>query len=505
MMTEEKAVKTLRLTFPPYKFLFSLSLALLLPYVARLPVVPIRGWAWLYDYFPGTPGIYLFSLFNAAPGIAWYALARMGKKIPLAFWTSIGGGAGFLLWAHGAMDISISSTAAIALLFIPFYAIGVLVLSWLIGIAAHYTVSDERNRFWTAVIYCSIAVIFGCGIAVQKSHHIVSKESRFPALTIADLPLEKVQLYPDTAFDNIEVIAFDDFDETSGKEFVIFDTNGLTTLAQMTYDIKHKVNFKLSPCVGCIHMHPKLIPDRHGGLLVATSNGVSDGTGKLLWKWQTEEFTRIIPIRQASSSPRFFTYQYQDHVQLRQTDGTILWRDELPVTQIGGYDISESHALMFAVSRTKTSNELTIYNPDGTHRRKIQLPAWASKVEQVDWPTKGHFLVGSGATWGIIDPNGSIFLKKKITDTSFSPYHGPNGTAVKLSAAEEPYLAVMSHGSSGFPRSVLLIVNPKGHIVWQEEIRRIRSMIAAPRKGFNSDVLFVGSLDGILEYKLSAQ
>jgi hypothetical protein len=111
-------------------------------------------------------------------------------------------------------------------------------------------------------------------------------------------------------------------------------------------------------------------------------------------------------------------------------------------------------------------------------------------------------LVGAGSCVGVLDPDGKELLKYVIKDTSFRPYHGPEGTAVRFNTFEDPYLAVLSHGSSGYARSVLLIFDPKGRLVWQEELNKLRSILAVPIGSSKGDVLLVGGMEGILEYKL---
>jgi hypothetical protein len=90
-----------------------------------------------------------------------------------------------------------------------------------------------------------------------------------------------------------------------------------------------------------------------------------------------------------------------------------------------------------------------------------------------------------------------------IEGTSFNPYHGPEGSAVRFDPADEPYLAVMSHGSSGYARSVLLIFDPKGHLVWQEEMNKLRAILAVPQADGKGQVLLVGGMDGVIEYSLA--
>jgi len=63
----------------------------------------------------------------------------------------------------------------------------------------------------------------------------------------------------------------------------------------------------------------------------------------------------------------------------------------------------------------------------------------------------------------------------------------------------------LSHGSSGYPRSVLLIFDPKGNLVWQEELKKLSTIIAVPGGNGLGEVLLIGGIDGIIEYRLSMQ
>ena len=111
--------------------------------------------------------------------------------------------------------------------------------------------------------------------------------------------------------------------------------------------------------------------------------------------------------------------------------------------------------------------------------------------------------MGAGSWVGVLDPDGKEALRHVIRDTSFNPYHGPDGTAVQFSSSQQPYLAVMSHGSSGYARSVLLIFDPKGRLVWQEETNKLRTILAIPQADGNGEVLVIGGMDGVTEYSLA--
>jgi len=92
---------------------------ILLPYLVRLPL----GGAWLAQYTDiSFGGLLFFSAFNA---IAWgsiivlsFTFRRPGPlMIPCVF------GFAFLGWAHQTLDLAADAQAAIALVFIPIYAL----------------------------------------------------------------------------------------------------------------------------------------------------------------------------------------------------------------------------------------------------------------------------------------------------------------------------------------------------------------------------------------------
>ena len=75
----------------------------------------------------------------------------------------------------------------------------------------------------------------------------------------------------------------------------------------------------------------------------------------------------------------------------------------------------------------------------------------------------------------------------------------------KFSVEEAPYLAVISHGNSGNNRSVLLIFNPHGKLVWQEELIKLSSILAIPDINGSREKLLIAGRDGIFEYALTGQ
>jgi hypothetical protein len=101
----------------------------LLPYAARLP----RGIGWLWQYTDTTPGGWLFlTAFNA---IAWGAILAISfvYRRPASLIAPCLLGFGFLAWAHAALDLRADAQAAIALVFIPIYALVPIAIGGAIG------------------------------------------------------------------------------------------------------------------------------------------------------------------------------------------------------------------------------------------------------------------------------------------------------------------------------------------------------------------------------------
>lgn len=503
MKSEEQTTYSQNLKLPNRLFLFSLAIGLLTPFIARLPGVPVHGWEWLTDYFFGIGGLAFFSAFNLIPSGTWYAIGKWSKRTPLAFWVAVSGGVGFLLWAHGSLNLRSSSTASIALVFFPIYAVGAILAGWTLGLLAHAIIKAERMRVWLIWIIGSVAVVFGAGIPLQESLSIVEMESRFPFTAVANIPLEKRQVYSSDFMGEVKVLALGDFDNIPGNEIAALGDSSIAKLQPETYTVQSKTEFKREGCDRCTHMYPYLASDGKGSILVSTSDGVSDINGHLIWVWNARGFSRVVPIQASTPEPAFFVYEHVDHVALHNAAGKMLWKNDLPVLDIGLYETPEGEQFPFAVTEDRKSCMLKIFNQEGTLNKNLKLPEWASNVETVAWPRRGHLLVGYGSYLGVLDPNGQEVLKHVIKDTSFNPYHGPNGTAVKFNPTEEPYLAVLSHGSSGYDRSVLLIFDPKGNLVWQEELKKLSTIIAVPKDNGTCESLLVGGIDGIIEFRLA--
>lgn len=504
MDTPDDTVAAQRFNLPRHLLEISTAVGLATPYIARLPAVPFRGWEWFTDYLSGGLGTFLFSsAFNLIPAAVLFGLGKASKRAPLAFFFALAGLVAFLLWAHGTVNLRSSSTAAIALIFIPIYGIGAVVAAWAVGWLVHAVVKNEGGRVWIAGITSLWAIVFGIGATISESSYITKREARFPVVAVGKIPLNKREVYGCCAIGSVEVLASDHFDSEPGNDILVFGTDGIALLNPENYAVQATSSFKHQDCEGCVHMYPSLVPDGKGSFFVATSDGLSDRQGHLLWASKARGFSRTVPINFGKKGVAFVAYHNSDRIDLHEVDGRVRWSVKLPVETVGLYTTADGQNLPFAIAGYGDARRLNVYGSDGQLMRTIPLPGWASNVQSIAWPAPEHLLVGGGSWMGVLDPTGKEIFRHVIQGTSFDPYHGPDGTAVQLRVSEKPYLAVMSHGSSGYARSVLLVFDPDGQLVWQEEVSKLDTLLATPRSGGKGQALLVGGMNGVTEYSLS--
>jgi len=504
MMTEDNdKITQPAIQLPTHLLLFCLIVAVFVPFIARLPSVPFYGWQWLTDYFMGIGGLLFFSAVNLIPGAVLYGIGKGSKNKSLVFWFALIAGVAFLLFAHGTINLRSSSTAAIGLIFIPIYCVGAIVVGWAFGLIINAVIKKERIRAYLTFAMGVTAILFGMGNAVYESRTTSVRESRFPVITVKELSLSKRTINTGASLGRVEALAVGNFDKDQGNEIAALGDSAIMLLNPVTYEIKAKFEFEKEGRDGCVGMYPYLIPDGKGNVLVASSDGVTDHKGHFLWKLKANGFTRLVPIQTSSGIPTFFSYHSSESIDRHDINGNVLWSVKLPTSGISTYVTPEGEHLPAAEIGYNKSQELRLYDLNGKLQKSIKLPAWGSFEGEVAWPRRGHLLVGAGGCVGVLDPDGKEVLRHIIKDTSFRPYHGPEGTAVRFNTSEPPYLAVMSHGSSGYARSVLLIFDPKGRLVWQEETKKLRSILAVPQEDGKGEVLLVGGMDGITEYSLN--
>lgn len=113
---------------------------LVLPYAARVP----QGAQWLEQYTQSGLGAWLFlGAFNA---IAWGALLAVSLMYtrPSSLLAPSLLGFGFLAWAHYSLDLAADAQAAIALVFIPIYALGPILVGAAIGFMLDRRATAQR-------------------------------------------------------------------------------------------------------------------------------------------------------------------------------------------------------------------------------------------------------------------------------------------------------------------------------------------------------------------------
>lgn len=106
---------------------------ILLPCLTRIPGAFFHGLGWLTAMFGSGPEALLFlGLFNA---VCWgsIVLAVRSYHNPRSAWFPSVLGFAFPVLGYASVDLTAASTAAIALVLIPFYSLPLVFAGWLVG------------------------------------------------------------------------------------------------------------------------------------------------------------------------------------------------------------------------------------------------------------------------------------------------------------------------------------------------------------------------------------
>ncbi len=122
----------------------ALALAILVPYIARLPGMAVHGPDWLWSYFPSLFGIAFFAAFAAIPGAALAFLAHMMPQHSFAFSLGAAAMTVALFFLHASLDLASDSTAAIALVIFPFLAMIMMIGGFAVGVASTWLATRRR-------------------------------------------------------------------------------------------------------------------------------------------------------------------------------------------------------------------------------------------------------------------------------------------------------------------------------------------------------------------------
>ena len=492
---------------PRHLLLVTFGVALLAPYIARLPGVISHGPDWLLSYLPSSPGGWLFGAgLNVILGIGLYVIGRLSQKTPLAFWGAVAGGTGFALWAHGSMNLTASSTAAIGLLFIPPYCLAFAMAGAVLGWIVQKSVRPEPARRLIVWVACIGTVVLTLGSVMRDQTKTAQRESKFPSISVNELPLNKRAVFGCCEIGRVEALALGNFDAERGQEIALLGGGFNVVLNAETYAVKSKTKMARLECDSCVGMYERIAADGNDNLVVASSDGVVDKAGRILWRLDHSSFAKIAPMSLPSEGGlTFFSTEIPSIIRRHDAKGAVLWSFEGPVTDVGIFERAGGESLPAAtITYNGKSPEWWIFSLEGKVLQKIALPNWADHVNSVAWPSRGHILAGRGSRFGVFDTDGKQVFVHQIEGTSFNPYHGPDGVAVRFDPTRKSYLAVTSHGSSGYARSVLLIFDSDGRLVWQEEVNKLRAILAVPRVDGQGEVLLTGGMDGVTEYTVGA-
>lgn len=121
-----------------------LGVGVFLPLLARIPGTLWHGGEWFVSYFPlyfpflmdfpmSLGAVIFFGAFNALPLLILYSIGVRTKYSVMAFWFAVAFAYGFMFIMHANLDLGADAQAALGLVFIPIYAIPVILVGWMIG------------------------------------------------------------------------------------------------------------------------------------------------------------------------------------------------------------------------------------------------------------------------------------------------------------------------------------------------------------------------------------
>jgi len=121
-----------------------------LPYLARIPGALVHGADWFLAYVEPDLGGHLFlQAFNA---LAWGTVVTVSflTSRRSVIWPTAGAAFGLVAFGHATLDLAGSSTAAVAVVFIPIYAVpfatAAAVLAALIGTLIRWRYEGRLTR-----------------------------------------------------------------------------------------------------------------------------------------------------------------------------------------------------------------------------------------------------------------------------------------------------------------------------------------------------------------------
>jgi hypothetical protein len=111
------------------------TIGVALPYLARIPGTFVHGGSWMASYFSGgMAGVLIVGAFNA---LSWGSLVLLSFLVrrSVALIAPALAGFGFLTFAHSRLDLAAGAQNAVAVVFIPVYAVPIIGVTFLLSLA----------------------------------------------------------------------------------------------------------------------------------------------------------------------------------------------------------------------------------------------------------------------------------------------------------------------------------------------------------------------------------
>jgi len=111
----------------------SFGVALLMPYLSRVPGALDLGSWWITSYAPSFGAVMFFAVVNSIPGVMLFMSAKIHPKSRVPFGCAVAAAIIAIYTLHNNLDLSSDSTAAVALVIFPILTLVPIAVGWLVG------------------------------------------------------------------------------------------------------------------------------------------------------------------------------------------------------------------------------------------------------------------------------------------------------------------------------------------------------------------------------------
>lgn len=298
------------------------------------------------------------------------------------------------------------------------------------------------------------------------------------------------------------------------SQLAIFDQGRLFFVDPHTHTAKWRLNYKDAGYLS----RPLLVDVDGDGTreIVCRGGGFSDvglldSAGKLLWKksgsYTTESTANSMSVGDLDRDGAMeFYVAATDGLYSFAVDGSRIWRiggenEVYWAVELFDSEVASERLIVANVQHRGRHQPrfLEFRDLQGNLMRRIRPARHINSFRVLRWPigAKSLRILGrSGSALVILDGDGEVVWEYKIP-WKLSTGIGVEGTFVRFSNQEEPYLAVLLGTRASWRRSVLCLFSLDGNLVYQEILGQTEGLLAVRLEGASSpgDVLLVG--DGI--------